>query len=141
LRYLLDTTTLINILGADERTSEYAHSQIGDPDSETYASVISRGELLWGAYASDKARREKELGAVETLLGRLDEVLPVTAEVADAFGEIAAYLDARGQRIPNNDAWIAATAWVRGLILVSTDEHFTRLPWLVVENWAADPQI
>jgi predicted nucleic acid-binding protein len=141
LRYLLDTTTLIDVVRAHRPTTSSIQAHLGQPDSALYASAISRGELVRGALGNPEGRRERESRAVEELLGHLTGILPVTAETADAFGEITAYLDGRGQPIPSNDAWIAATAMEHGLIIVTTDAHFGRLPWLRVESWAEGPQI
>jgi tRNA(fMet)-specific endonuclease VapC len=57
-------------------------------------------------------------------------------EVARIHGELRAELETRGQRIGNNDLWIAAHALSAKLTLVTNNEHeFRRVPGLKIENW------
>ena len=140
MRYLLDTSVLISFLRgrlSDERFTRPRGGRV------LYASIISHGELARGAYrARSDADRELRLTQFTSLLlGKLDGVLPVTSQIADAYGQVAAGLDAIGQPLPVNDIWIAATALVHDLILVSEDRHFARVPGLKVENWAEGPQV
>jgi tRNA(fMet)-specific endonuclease VapC len=45
-------------------------------------------------------------------------------------------LEKSGERIGNEDCWIAATAMEHGFVLVTRNEsHFNRIPGLRVENW------
>ena len=54
--------------------------------------------------------------------------LPLDDETAVRYADIVAYLRAVGTQIPSNDLWIAASAMQHGLVLVSTDRHFLRVP-------------
>jgi len=48
---------------------------------------------------------------------------------------IKSQLRAKGQPIPENDIWIAATAKQPQLTLVTRDGHFQAIEGLVVEQW------
>ncbi len=126
--YLLDTSTLIHLL--DDNPAVIGRLAQMPPAEPIYASVIAEGELLAGAYRLPPVQQERELRAVRGLLRGLT-ILPVTSELADRYGRIRAYLGPRSR----NDAWIAATALEHDLILVADDQHFSRVPDLVVENW------
>jgi len=52
-------------------------------------------------------------------------------------GVIKADLASRGQLLEDNDLHIAATALSRGLILVTHDKAFERIPDLSIEDWRA----
>ncbi|HZC23539.1 MAG TPA: hypothetical protein VE866_09380 [Candidatus Binatia bacterium] len=63
-------------------------------------------------------------------------VLPEAA--AEAFGNIRADLESRGEIISNNDLWIAAHSLASHLTLVTNNEkEFRRVRGLKVQNWAA----
>lgn len=63
-------------------------------------------------------------------------IVPLTDEAVVKASEIYAELRRRGQPIGDADILIAASALVNGLQLVTNNEdHFTRIPGLIVENW------
>ncbi len=139
--YLLDTNALVSILRNEPATIRRAHE--ASLRAKACVSFISIGELLGGVYATKSlARRAGELRQVmELLTERVGMILTIDAAVADRFGQIDAYLRARGGLIPHNDIWIAATALVHDLVLVSEDAHFARVPGLEVQNWAEGPHV
>ena len=70
-------------------------------------------------------KSERRLAALERL-HELVELLPALAlpeTAADAYGTIRAELELKGQRIGNNDLWVAAHALAAGLILVTNNER------------------
>jgi tRNA(fMet)-specific endonuclease VapC len=61
--------------------------------------------------------------------------LPETA--AGTYGMVRADLERRGERIGNNDLWIAAHALAANLVLVTNNEkEFRRVKSLRIQNWA-----
>ena len=130
MRYLLDTDTWIFLLkGASEVEERYLNAGI-----DTVAiSVITRVELTFGAYRS--GRVESNLERVTTFCGSL-AVLPLSAEVADAFGRLKAGLVRSGEPLEDFDILIAATALAYNLTLVTGNEaHFERVSGLRCQNW------
>ena len=65
----------------------------------------------------------------------MDEIVPITLSVAEAYAGIDVALRRKGRPIPVNDVWVAAVALTRGAVLVTNDDHFTRVEGLVLENW------
>jgi tRNA(fMet)-specific endonuclease VapC len=45
-----------------------------------------------------------------------------------------------GTPIPSNDVWIASTAMQHGLRIVTTDDHFARVPQILVALFDAAAQ-
>ena len=58
----------------------------------------------------------------------------ITDNVAERYGAVVAHLRGQGTPIPTNDIWIAATALEHGGRVVAYDDHFGRVPGLLVES-------
>jgi tRNA(fMet)-specific endonuclease VapC len=100
---------------------------------EAILSVITYGELLYGARKSIESKRAIEI--IEEFAS-LFEVAPVTPETAQAYGLLRSALASRGEIIGSNDLWIAAQAKHLGLTLVTGNEReFRRIAGLKIENW------
>jgi tRNA(fMet)-specific endonuclease VapC len=92
-------------------------------------SIVTVAELYEGVEVSrDPAASRRGLA---DFLGRV-EILPFTGQVAERFGQEAARLDRLGQKIPDFDLVIAATALTHGLTLLTSDEHFQRVAGLEI---------
>lgn len=132
-RYLLDTDICVYI--HRRRPSQVLGRFQNLREGEAVISVITFGELLYGA-----AKSTKRIEALQSLeeLKRLLHVLPMDEAVADAYGVIRANLESRGELIGNNDLWIAAHSLSAKLILVTNNEReFSRVRGLKIQNWAA----
>ena len=131
-RYLLDTNICIYI--RQKRPEEVLRRFRKLRPGEAVLSVITYGELLYGA-----AKSEQRVRAIEQL-HELVSVLPALSlpeAAAEAYGTIRAELELNGEMIGNNDLWIAAHAIAAGLILVTNNEkEFRRVRGLKVQNWA-----
>jgi tRNA(fMet)-specific endonuclease VapC len=130
-RYLLDTNICIYI--RQKRPEEVLRRFRKLRPGEAVLSVITYGELLYGA-----AKSEQRVRAIEQLheLVRVLPALSLPEAAAEAYGTIRAELELNGEMIGNNDLWIAAHALAAGLILVTNNEkEFRRLRRLKVQNW------
>ncbi|MBI4026981.1 MAG: type II toxin-antitoxin system VapC family toxin [Verrucomicrobia bacterium] len=126
-RFVLDT----NIVSAFFKKE----TVIGDAilhAERVYLPITVLGELHFGAEKSQEP--EKQIQRITRFLP-LVEVIHITQGTAETYGRIKAVLETRGQAIPDNDLWIAATALEYGLPLVSRDQHFHRVPGLSVLPW------
>lgn len=124
---LLDTTFLIDFQRETTRgRSDRAYAFLdAHPDALLRTSAITCGEIAEGL--GDERR-----DAFEELI-RPCEVLDVTVAIAWRYGALSRDLRQRGAPIGDNDVWIAATALVHELPLVSRDaSHFARNPGLRV---------
>ena len=132
-RYMLDTDICIHV--RRRRSPGLLARFVKLVPGEAVLSVITWGELLFGAKRS--ARRKEALDQLDELFS-LIEVMPLSRDVAAAYGAIRAALATRGELIDPNDLWIAAHAQAAGLTLVTSNvREFRRIPGLSVENWAA----
>lgn len=94
-------------------------------------SVITIGELRAGVLAAaDLLARDRRLATLAAALA-LDPV-PVDKEVAAAWARLRVLLRERGQRMPVNDSWIAATAMALGVAVVTQDDDYVEVPGLTV---------
>jgi tRNA(fMet)-specific endonuclease VapC len=104
---------------------------------QTVISVITWGELLYGAAKSQNSEKFLE---VLYEFASLVKVLPMLPDCCESYSRIRAKLEKTGQIIGNNDLWIAAHALSEGLTLVTNNEkEFKRVPGLNIENWAHSP--
>ena len=125
--YLLDSSVLIFSLHHDvqilQKLSEAA---------SLFISTIALGELYYGAEHSSNVvggRAEVDL-LVQTL-----SVLKTDHITAKIYGYIKHEQPMKGQMLPDNDIWIAATAIQYGLTLAARDNHFTWIADLSLEQW------
>jgi len=126
-KYLLDTTIAVDILRGVSSMVQ-ASSQA----KELFISEIALGELYYGAYRStNQAHNLQEVRK----FAKTCTVLTTNDEIAECYGWLKDYLKRNGVIIPENDIWIAATALVHELPLVSHDAHFSKVPDLEVLDW------
>ena len=130
-KFLLDTDICIYIRQKKSEKLRQRFHQL--QPNEAAVSVITFGELLYGAVKRGRMAAEREKwGELVHLL----PVLPLPEGASEKYGIIRADLETRGRIIGNNDLWIAAHALAAGLTLVTNNEReFRRVPTLRVENW------
>ncbi|MGR3303714.1 MAG: type II toxin-antitoxin system VapC family toxin [Candidatus Scalindua sp.] len=120
-KLLLDTNVIVALFARDQKI----HELLANAD-EVFVPSIAIGELYYGAYKSSRVKEN---------IDRINEfsisntVLACNIETAQRYGKIKNSLREKGQPIPENDIWIAATAQQYDLTLVTNDTHFN-----VVEN-------
>jgi tRNA(fMet)-specific endonuclease VapC len=131
-RYLLDTNIFISIR---QGRNEVVRRFVGLRPGEAAVSIISYGELFFGAYK--RGHRADDLERLRALMGRLP-CLTLPEAAVESYGSIRAELESRGEVISNNDLWIAAHALASGLTLVTNNEkELRRVRGLKLQNWAA----
>jgi len=130
-RYLLDTHICIYI--KNHRPAEVLARFSKLPPGKVAMSVITYGELCFGAERSSKPKESRHiLGQLIALI----PVLPLDETVSAHYGKIRQHLQASGKSIGNNDLWIAAHALASKLIMITNNvTEFERVPGLRVENW------
>jgi predicted nucleic acid-binding protein len=128
MSFLLDTDTC----SAHLKSGALTHRLI-QYAGRLHISAITLAELYtWALRAKVAPRR---LQGVLDLLSDL-AVVDFTPDVARRFGEVQASLLDKGQRAPQLDLLIAATALVHGLTVVTHNQrHFLIVPGLSVEDW------
>jgi predicted nucleic acid-binding protein len=136
LSFLLDTDVVSQLM-KDEPNPAVIRWLAGATNKELYLSVISVEELREGIelLQPGKKRRRLDLWLSEEILEDYrDRILPVTIEIADLCGRILGAKEIKGLHPGTSDAYIAATARVHGLALVTLNRiHFARLGVELVE--------
>jgi tRNA(fMet)-specific endonuclease VapC len=131
LRYLLDTDICIYIIKQKPASvlQKFTYTSVGSVGM----SIITYGELLYGAQKSEQTKKSL------TLLDELTSLIPpleLPIEAGKDYGDIRSKLEKAGRSIGNNDLWIAAHARAQNLILVTNNiKEFSRVPYLKLENW------
>ena len=115
----LDTSAALDIMR--DRSSACAAVE---PYSEPLISHVAWGELLAGMH---RARNPAAELARPKAFVTSSQVIGADQETAVIYGEMLAELESKGQRIPTNDIWIAATAVQFDLPLLAWAGHFGRL--------------
>jgi tRNA(fMet)-specific endonuclease VapC len=130
-RYLLDTNICIYIQRQKPGEVLVRFQKLKPGDAAI--SVITWGELLYGAEKSQQRKRALQL--LEEFKSFVP-VLPMPENAGKTYGTIRAILESKGKPIGNNDMWIAAHAKAVALTIVTNNEReFQRVPGLMIQNW------
>ena len=125
-KILLDTNSYTRLLTGDETVLD----AVSDAEI-VYMSVFVLGELYAGFKGG--SREEKNRGLLSDFLDRRTvHILPATEQTAEIFGELHHGLKTTGRPIPINDLWIASQAVESGSFIITFDEHFSRIPGLLL---------
>lgn len=119
---LLDTNAYSAFMAGDEQVLD-ALAQA----ETTLVSVVVIGELL--ARFRGGSRHQANRRQLSSFLAKPTvQTLNVGPETAEIFGEVKDALRRAGTPIPIADVWLAAQAMESGAVVVTYDEHFTRVP-------------
>lgn len=113
---ILDTNVIIEVLNGNVNVRSQLNNMIN------FAIPITvLGELLTGAEYSKTKQNDQLL--YESFCSSFP-IINTTIPVARKYAEITAQLKKKGQPIPMNDVWIAASAMANGMAVVTSDKHF-----------------
>ena len=121
---LIDTNAYTAFMLGDAAVVEViAHAE------RIFLNSVVLGELLGGFAAG--TREAKNRGELARFLeSPRVEVMAVTAQTADSYALVYSGLRRKGQPIPTNDLWIAASALEHGAALLTRDAHFGQIDGL-----------
>jgi tRNA(fMet)-specific endonuclease VapC len=96
-------------------------------------SVVTYYEVLNGLYFKDA---KGQLAKFEQFV-ELNQVLPLTDEIAKKAAEIYANLRKKGMTVGHNDMMIACTAIINNMTLVTNNtKHYEKIDDLEMDNWS-----
>lgn len=122
----LDTNAYTAFKRGDEQiVSVLQHA----PSIIVCATVL--GELLGGFSAGQRESANRSELTQFLNVPRV-KVVPSTASTADLYALVYAALRRKGQPIPTNDLWIAASSLEYGAALLTLDAHFQSIDGLRV---------
>jgi len=124
MKYLLDTDIIIKHLRG-KKTIDVSWLEKG-----TGISIITRAELLCGAYKSKKT--EDNITSIANFLEDLHiKTINLDADIIHIYSSLRAKLETKGERLDHFDLLIAATALSQELkLLTYNHKHFARIPKL-----------
>jgi len=129
-QYLLDTNICSYIVKGN--IPAVRRRLVKVPMAQLLISTITEAELHYGVARRPDAAHLPNL--VQEFLLRVT-ILPWDSEAARHYGQIRATLEREGQLMGNLDMMIAAHALALGAVLVTSDQAFTRIKKLKVEDW------
>lgn len=96
-------------------------------------NTIVLGEILGGFKGGNKeVENKKELN--QFLDSQRVYILEIDEETSEFYAKIYWDLKKKGNPIPTNDMWVAASAMRHGLSLFTYDEHFNNINGLILQN-------
>ena len=139
MNYLLDTNLISEWIKPEPNRGVVTWTAEADED-RLFISVVTLAELRHGIDRLTAGRRRDRLDSwlQHDLPDRFGErVLPVTLNVADKWGRIVTKCEALGRPIGVMDAFIAATADVHKLAVVTRNESdFESAVASIVNPWS-----
>jgi predicted nucleic acid-binding protein len=132
-KYLLDTNIWVAFLNKEKMILDRLAGQ--DLRSKVCMSVISQGELIFGAFKSRHWMENVE--NVNDLIHNVPIVYINDDDIAFTYGLVKSNLKEQGITLTENDLWIASTAIHYRLTLVTRDRDFDRIKGfqLNIESW------
>lgn len=124
--FLLDTNIATAFISGDKNVRRRFSIRV-----PSLLPFITAAELLYGGLKA--GHRDTQSRIIEFL--ELFAILYPTDQTLKVYAATRYSMDARGSPIPSNDLWLAALALDRGGIVVTNDDHFSRVPGLRTENW------
>jgi tRNA(fMet)-specific endonuclease VapC len=127
MRLLLDTSAYSAFMKGHAEISAAVQG-----NEEIFLNSIILGELIAG-FIKGGRRRKNENELRRFLASPRVGVLDVTEETAERYAVILNSLWRAGTPIPTNDIWIAASAMEHGLRVVTTDDHYQKVPQVLID--------
>ena len=138
MNFLLDTNAVSEWVKPRPNSGLIAWMESADED-RIFISVVSLAELRYGVerLAAGRRRNRLEQWLQHELLLRFESrILPVDAYVAEAWGRTVSRSETAGHPIGVMDAFLAATAEINQLTLVTRNiSHFPLLK-MVLNPWS-----
>ncbi|TVP65693.1 MAG: type II toxin-antitoxin system VapC family toxin [Nodularia sp. (in: Bacteria)] len=132
--YLLDTNIVTAIIKQNEKVTTKLAS-LNRRNQGVFISAITYYEIKRGLLA---IKASIKLVDFEKLCDEYPVLLLDDMAIFKKATEIHADLKIRGLPIQDADVFIAATAMIHNLILVSHDSDLLRIPDLKLEDWLQD---
>jgi len=138
MKFLLDTNVISEPMRVQPNAGVLAWLAEVDEDS-VFLSVVTITELRYGIERLTTGRRRDRLEGWlrKDLSSRFEgRILPVDFEIADTCGRLVARSESLGRPMEPRDAFIAATAEVHGLTLVTRNaSDFEATVKTIVTPW------
>ena len=125
MRLALDTNGYRAAADGDTRTAELLRRA-----DEIWLPYVVLGELRAG-FALGTVGKKNEAKLTEFLNSPRVRALFADEQTTHHYAVLFAQLRRQGSPIPTNDIWIAALTVQHDLLLLTNDEHFSKIPQIV----------
>ena len=129
--YLLDTNIITALLKKNEKVNREL-DKVSSQEQELFISCITFYEIKRGLLY---AKATRQLSESEQLCKKYKVVLLDDLQIIEKASEIHADLKRKGTPIQDADVFIAATAIIKRLIVVSNDSDMLRVVGVTLEDW------
>lgn len=127
MRFLFDTNIIIGFLKNEKGIIEKIKNE-----EELNISVITVGEMLFGAQNSDFS--QKNVDIYNDFFDQCN-VYNITEKTSKFYAEIRYKLKKIGKPIPENDIWIAAVSEENNMTIVTRDRHLLEIDFIKTMEW------
>ena len=103
---------------------------------EIFINPVIVGELLAGFTMGKSEKKNRDI-LNEFLSYPRVKVIDIDGETSERYAVIIKHLRMEGTPIPTNDLWIAASAMQYGLKVLTTDNHYLKVPQIITEYYQA----
>lgn len=136
MKYLLDTCVISEFVRKkpSKKVVEWLNSKSEDV---LYVSVLTIGEIQKGIskLPSSKKKLLLQKWLDNDLLNRFEnKILDITTDVVDRWGRIQGEAEQNGKKLPVIDSLIAATAFTRGLTVVTRNVEDIARTGIAIRN-------
>lgn len=137
MSYLLDTCVVSHLR---KQVPDHVMKWFSDKSQDSFMmSAVTVAELLDGIerLKASKKKRDLEDWFFGDILVRFQgKILPIDENIAKAWGRLSAALRNKGISIGVQDLYLAATAQVHGLAIITTNiKHFNEAKISVINPW------
>lgn len=123
---LLDTSAYSAMRRGDKKIKAAMHRA-----SLIAVSPIMVGELGIGFLGG--SRRRENFDYLDDFLNDTGVIfVDIDLDTADRYALISTTLRQQGTPVPTNDVWLAALAWQHGYKILTLDEHFKKIPQVIL---------
>ena len=126
MRVAVDANRLTDLFQGDSKLAE----DLGNC-AEVWIPLVVLAEILAGFYGGTHHVRNEALLRQFLAKPTVGILLP-DRDTAEQYGRLFVQLKRAGTPVPDNDLWIAALALQHDLLLITRDQHFGRIPQLLV---------
>jgi tRNA(fMet)-specific endonuclease VapC len=131
-RVLIDTSAYSAFLRGDSEMK-----RIVQQADEIFLNPVVLGELLAGFMMGKNEKKNRAI-LQDFLSSPRVKIIEMDEETSERYAAIVNYLRAKGNPLPTNDLWIAASAMQHGLKILTMDKHYIEIPQIIAEYYTSD---
>jgi tRNA(fMet)-specific endonuclease VapC len=124
-KVMLDTSGYSALLRGNKRVLELLQEA-----DRIFISPVILGELLSGFMAGSNERKNRAM-LDDFLASPRVSLVGLDDETAERYAVIVTHLRSKGTPISTNDLWIAASAMQHGFKVITSDNHFLKVPHII----------